>query len=436
MFKKNTKNNEKSASQNAHEIESKALTTARTSKSYVYSLMQGALNNAKKVSKNSLQAISNLFKDTKQAIESRAGIATTELLSLKKQKQRAGEAKRRFEYDFQIESPVQKPDRLKTFSIVGIGFILETGITFALFVAEGFMDFIPALATGAAIAFINTAAAMTAGYFGGRYVTYGIDAINPTSRQKRIRRYAFCGLVFAFINIVTLHIGAARVRVTGSHSGIFDFSEVSFFATFNDYFALALITLGIIGALIGFYKGRNGLNDPRGGYAEVALNSFTAIEKTADDIYDNAVLDVEDSYNSICDEIEDFFESYETNCSSQSGAQIELSNAIENHNDNIENAIALVASTYNAEAKRLSIIKGHEVAPKEPNIAAFEALRVEHIPSNDNTDQSASDEDSISKEQLLAELTDAYRQALAAIEQAYREFLLFEPDLENLSTQL
>lgn len=68
-----------------------------------------------------------------------------------------------------------------------------------------------------------------------------------------------------------------RVRVTGGHDAIFDFSTVSFGATFNDGLALVVMVAAALSVALAVAKGFSGFIDPVPGYSAHASAGQTII---------------------------------------------------------------------------------------------------------------------------------------------------------------
>lgn len=225
-----------------------------------------------------------------------SGQAQVAAMRLKAQRTAAFNNYRRFQYERGVMRPARKPDWLVTAIVLQVCGVVEGGITAALMVGNGEMDVISAVIYGLSVAFINVLIGVVAGFLPGRYATYNQDANEPGRHDHTIRTTARVGLILFAIAALALHFGAARVRATGSHSGIFDFSDVSLAATFNDYFAIAIVVVGLIGTLIAFYEGYFGLSDPVPDYTRARVEAEGKVDAEAHDQERGIIAQAEDRY--------------------------------------------------------------------------------------------------------------------------------------------
>jgi hypothetical protein len=274
----------------------------------------------------------------KSAIEAVRMQAVSRLGQMRGQKTRAERELRRFQVECGVMRPVRTPDRLNTLLIAQAGLLAEGGLTGTLFIADGHMDVIPGILTGLAMAGINIVAGMATGFFCARYIGYRLDSLTSKPRDAHIRRFAWFGLAVSSLLLFLLHFGAARVRVTGDHSGIFDFSHVGFFQTFNDYYALALMTLGAATTAIAIFKGRNGICDPVPGYTEISESAGKAVDQAAEESYRDALQAVEEIYAKAADEFEEARETAENKADGRQ-ACLALNARIAAHNNAVAAAI-------------------------------------------------------------------------------------------------
>ena len=135
---------------------------------------------------------------------------------------------RQFKLDHGITRDARIPDILTTILIALVAMLVEGAATAALMVADGKMDIPAAAAYGMSVTILNYATGMFAGYFTARYLDHRADSPTPGPRDHRTRWIARAGFAALVGMLVLLNFGAARVRATGSHSGIFDFETASF----------------------------------------------------------------------------------------------------------------------------------------------------------------------------------------------------------------
>ncbi len=228
------------------------------------------------------------------------------------QRIKAHKETRLFKHVRAIDRECLHPDVLKTIFTVVFCILGEGTIAGAMFALEGKTGLVGGFAYGLSFATVNVLSGMAIGFFTLRY---WLDYYNRIGTY-RLRRAIACACFFIFTGFLCVLIfSAARVRVTGSHSNIFDFETVSFLSTFNDALTLVIIALGVLGSVVAIYKGYKGLSDPIPGFSESDLYPKRTVDRPVqamvdstldrlDEMYDNAVDDIE----SAIDEAEDFHE--------------------------------------------------------------------------------------------------------------------------------
>lgn len=336
------------------------------------------------------------------------------------QKVKAQTACRRFQVENGIKRDVTYPSRFRTAMTLQLGFLAEGMLGGALFVADGAMDIAESMATGFAVSGINTITACAMGFFLGRYMGYKIDALRKSWRDYFIRTIAWLGFATSSVGLLILHFGAARVRVTGSHGDIFTFDEVSFSVTFNDYFALALMTIGLVGAVIAFYKGRHGISDPIVGYMEVSQAADTHIYSAAEMLYESAMDRLDDAYDTARDMLEEHAEQAGEIVNSYNQSLRELNDSIVQHNNMLDASIDDLVSMQEADCLAQSYIEQEVQTPHTIDFDALYTLRLEQLAAADIPSAIQHHQE---KTALLSELHAAQQRASAVIEEAYNTFL-------------
>lgn len=368
--------------------------------------------------------IKNIHQIADMALERMAAYAAQlarSLAELREQKVLAQANYRRFQVENGITRDARQPDVTMTLLILQCGFLAEGLLGGALFIADGHFDLLTSFATGFAIAGINALAACAAGYFGGRYIGYRIDAITPLLRDQAIRMLAWLGLIVMLCGLAVLHFGAARVRVTGKHSGLFDFSTVSFADTFNDYFALGLITVGVVGAAIAFFKGRNGLSDPIVGYSQVARDTELHCKQAAENLYHDAIAHIETMQAAACETVEGRFDETQKRGQHYRQERYALAERISRHNDQLDHMVEVLHGMQSKEQDTDAFIRQSAPPATSLDVTGFDALRLPVLVDEqallDIADETHPDD-------LLDAIEQASQEALAQIEKAYNAFLM------------
>lgn len=345
-----------------------------------------------------------------------------ESLSLLREQKIKGQGNyRQFQAENGITRDARQPDKMITFFILQCGILAEGMLGAALFLADGHFDLITSFATGFAIAGINAMAACAVGYFGGRYIGYRIDAQTPLLRDTAIRLAAWLGMLTMFAGLAVLHFGAARVRVTGKHNDLFDFSSVSFADTFQDYFALGLITVGVVGAAIAFFKGRHGFSDPIVGYSQIAIDTDLQCKQAADTLYHDAMAHIETMQDAACEAIETRVEDARQGQQDYQDERLSLTDRINHHNDQVDHMIEVLREMHTKEQETDAFIR-QSAAPSTPfDLSGFEALKLLPLAEDDAAENIA---DSINSDDLLAAIEQAAQDAIARIEEAHNAFLM------------
>ena len=219
------------------------------------------------------------------------------------QKACAAEAlKRKFQADNNVFRDVKAADLLPVMALISLFFTLETGITALSLFADGHMDLAPAMGFAAMFSLINITLGLGAG-FTARFIGYRANHARQLAEYQLVRNMAIGGVAaMVLLHILILFI-AGRVRVTGSHGAVFDFSDADFFATFGDGMGLLIMIAAMLSFSVSMYKGFNALLDRIPEYdeyapkvdfdAQAASQAEQAIDHI-DDIFDDTELQVDD----------------------------------------------------------------------------------------------------------------------------------------------
>ena len=232
---------------------------------------------------------------------------------------------------------------------------------------------------------------------------------------------AWLGMLVILCGLAVLHFGAARVRVTGKHSDLFDFGTISFADTFNDYFALGLITVGVVGAAIAFFKGRHGFSDPIVGYSQIAIDTELYCKQAADNLYEDALAHIEDMRDAASEAIESRVGDAQKDAQTYRQNRYALIDQISRHNDQVDHMMDVLRGMYSKEQETDAFIR-QSTSPTAPfDLSSFDALKIPSLEEDDTAENIA---DSINSEDLIAAIELAAQDAIARIEEAYNAFLM------------
>lgn len=201
--------------------------------------------------------------------------ATNALQSLADAANKAGQTLRWAQTELGVFRPLKKPDILASTALVTTGWLIETIFSTVSLFADGHLDLIPAMGFGATFSSVTVGLGIAAG---GclRYVGYRKKSPVQRSEYKFKRRLACFGFgAITSVEALMLLVGA-RVRVTGGHSDLFDFSDVGFFSTFGDGLALIIVVSAALSYAISILKGHSGFADipDYADYADVDNQDF------------------------------------------------------------------------------------------------------------------------------------------------------------------
>jgi len=339
---------------------------------------------------------------------------------------RRGEEYRAFKFDLGLMRDARTPDRFKTFLKASVAVLVEGAMVASLMVGDGKMETIPGVAYGLTSATLNVGAGMFSGYFFGRYLDYRKRAKNPDPDDWKVRLRAKLGLG-VFVGLMgLLSFGAARTRATGDHTGIFDFSEIGLLATFDDYYALAIVVLSIIGALLGYHEGKNGIDDPVPEFSESRRAAEDEVWDEAETLRERLLTQADDVYASACDLLEDARESGLDDADAYETLRTDLVASIPEHNDEVTAAKEVLQAQAEQRGKRVGYIsQGRQPIPRA-DLKSLDALILKQSlippplqPANDNDLSDAS-----------AHLKVAYEDCISAIEELHAAFLIAVPDTD------
>lgn len=280
----------------------------------------------------------------------------------------ADQGKRRFQVETGIFRDLKRPDALMSSFLVMLGWLVETIFTTVSLFADGHHDLILAMGFAATFSTVNVGLGLCAGAC-LRYVGYRADSPVERPKEVRISKIALAGFLSVLVVDAVMIFVGGRVRVSGNHHSIFDFSEVSLGATFGDGLALIVMVAAALSFAISAYKGYQGFTDPDPDYADYAGRTAAESNEDAEDIVQSAL-----------DQIEDIFEDAESPVLDDQEArddQLALAEDVLRFNADVEDAKGELEVFAQAEWNRQSFIEGTEVERPYLDIRDFETLLID-----------------------------------------------------------
>lgn len=324
------------------------------------------------------------------------------------------------------------PDVLMTIFLALLFLLVEGCATAALMIMEGRIDIVEGFAYGISFAAVNITCGLICGYFPLRYLTYKVNSPVPSPGDAGVRSRALAGLVVLLFLMTLLIFSAARTRAIGSHSGIFDFEAVSFFATFNDSIALAIIAIGVLGTIVSVWKGYCGLSDPVPGLAEMHRQASEAVDAEAEDLLEES----EENILEVAEEAEEVgelaYEDHEQQREERAKQYAALCDEIRTHNDNVlksKDMLRVFADDMNA-AEAFVDPHGREAEMPPLNLNPFDQLMIDEalgLPGDSLPD--ATETQGIAE--ALSALASMRSTALSELRACYACFVVQAPDISS-----
>lgn len=294
--------------------------------------------------------------------------AETRLANLAAAAREADQTKRSFQAQHGIVRDLKRPNALVATFLVMLGWLIESVFTATGLFADGHVDLIPAMGFAVTFSTANVGLGLAAG-FCLRYLSYRGLHSSTSSTYLYIRGFAAAGLILLVALILLMIFVGGRVRVTGGHDGIFDFSEATFAATFGDGLALVIMVSAGLSFAISVFKGFCGFADPIPGYADHSGREIAGIDDAAYDLASEA----EDQISDIRDDIED--EVFELIEGEQD--EIELLEDVLAFNVDVLNAKDAVRVFAHTEWESRSFIEGKSIPRSVLNMDALDALLID-----------------------------------------------------------
>lgn len=289
-------------------------------------------------------------------------------------------AHRAFQDEHGLTAPAQTPDVLSTLLVLMVCGLAEAAFTAVLMITGGKMTILEGFGYGATVACVNLAVGTLAGFLPLRFTGFKRSATAPTPRDSLIRAVSWASFAFALFVLAILHFAAARVRVTGSATGIFDFSQFGFGSTFADYYALGVIAIGAVGAVLAVFKGYNGFSDPVPGYTDSRRACGERIEVHGQDACTDALDSLADVLAHRSDDAATLLADAHENIHSYAEECDALSRRIAAHNGLIEAACDDLRLLANDSASRQSFIVGQAQTPEALALEELKELALSALP--------------------------------------------------------
>jgi hypothetical protein len=348
-----------------------------------------------------------------------AAQSTAQFERLSQARLHAYRAHRAFQDEHGLSAPAKTPDTLSTLLVLMICGLAEAAFTAVLMITGGNITMLEGIGYGATVAAVNLALGTLAGFLPLRYAGFKLHAPNPQARDVAIRTVSWGSFAFALFVLTVLHFAAARVRVTGSATSIFDFSSVSFGATFADYYALGVMAIGAVGAVLAVYKGFNGFSDPVPGYTDSRREAGERIEAVGKEAGNGALDTLAFIFAQSCEETQILLSEADDSIRSYADNHDALARRVADHNGLIETACDDLKLAAQDEAARQSFIAGHAQTPEPLRLEELKALTLPDLPD----DPAGVATPAIPQADAFTRLQSAHDGAAAIIRSAFNAFL-------------
>ena len=289
-------------------------------------------------------------------------------------------AHRAFQDEHGLTAPATMPDILSTLLVLMICGLAEAAFTAVLMITGGKMTILEGFGYGATVACVNLAVGTLAGFLPLRFAGFKRNAPDPQARDSLIRAVSWASFGIALVVLSVLHFAAARVRVTGSATGIFDFPAASFGATFADYYALGVMAIGAVGAVLAVFKGFNGFSDPVPGYTDSRRAAGERIDAHGQEAFSDALETLAEMFARAGDEAESLLSAEDDRTHSYADESEKLARRIADHNALIETACDDLILSAQESASRQSFILGESQTPDALRLDELKALALPEGP--------------------------------------------------------
>lgn len=276
-----------------------------------------------------------------------------------------GQAKRQFQAENNITRPPKAPDKMISTLAVTVGAVIESALTSVSLAADGHVDPVVALGFGTMFALTNTGLGMAGGAC-SRYLDYKVNSVNPLPQHKKIRQLAKTALTGILGINVAMILVAGRVRAIGGHEGIFDFTEVGLFATFDDALGVVIMVAAGLSSGVAFFKARSGFTDPMPEYSDYAGSSREIIDYDAEEVVQNALGELDVLLEETEDEIAESLALPED--------KSDLNEQLAHFSADVEIAKTEVQVFAQAEYERIRFVEGKAGKRPDPDLSQFDDL--------------------------------------------------------------
>lgn len=328
-------------------------------------------------------------------------------------------AHRAFQDEHGLTAPAKMPDLLSTLLVLMVCGLAEAAFTAVLMITGGKMTILEGFGYGATVACVNLAVGTLAGFLPLRYAGFKRTAPNPEPRDGAIRAVSWGSFALTLSVLTVLHFAAARVRVTGSATGIFDFSQASFGSTFADYYALGVMAIGAVGAVLAVFKGFNGFSDPVPGYTDSRRAAGERIDADGQDACTDALDALAAVFSQRGEEAETLLTAADERTQSYADESATLARRIADHNGLIETACDDLRLAAQDEAARQSFIIGQA---QEPDALRLEDLHSLKLPDGPDA-LSVPTPQNLDHADAFTRLQAAHDRAAAVIRTGFNAFL-------------
>lgn len=349
-----------------------------------------------------------------------AAQSTAQFERLSQARLHAYRAHRAFQDEHGLTAPAKTPDMLSTLLVLMICGLAEAAFTAVLMITGGKMTILEGFGYGATVAAVNLAVGTLAGFLPLRYAGFKRNAPDQKPHDAAIRGVSWGSFAFAMFVLTVLHFAAARVRVTGSATSIFDFSAFSFGSTFADYYALGVMAIGAVGAVLAVYKGYNGFSDPVPDYTDSRRTAGERIDAEGQDAHTHALASLAEMFARAGDEADFLLADADERIRSYANERDALARRIADHNGLIETACDDLKLAAQDEAARQSFIAGQSQAPENLRLEELKALALPDLPENLSTQSGQS---LTANSDAFTRLQAAHDSAASMIRSAFNTFL-------------
>ncbi|MEM1159368.1 MAG: hypothetical protein AAGJ28_00405 [Pseudomonadota bacterium] len=333
------------------------------------------------------------------------------------------------------------PDWSTTLLVIMVFWLLEGSMAGAVLLSDGRMDGPSAITYGLLFALVNIILGVLIGYLALRHIGYRapIDLTGEEDGEQTprsvliIRTTAAVGLLVGLAVEAVLIYGAARLRATGSHHGLTDFSEVGFLETFDDSLAIIIVVIGTCSVILAILKGYSGISDPIPGFSDAYKTATADMDTAGEDWAEDAEEAVERFCETVLGRAEDTLADAEHGPDEAEAAYAALAEDIDHFNDDVTAAKEAVVAVGQRNRGLVAFVTGQAAKRPEPvDVAAFDALLLPGLDDEMAELRSTHIADLAPLEGAMAELEATRDRAFSEIRPALAAFQANTPNLDAL----